>query len=77
MSTFEERVVKAVSEKMNDGTVEKLVADAAEKALKESINDQFRWNGEAKKIIDEKVKAVMVQAIERVDLNEYTVRRRR
>lgn len=74
MSTFEERVVKAVSEKMNDGTVEKLVADAAEKALKESINEQFRWNGEAKKIIDEKVKAVMVQAIEHVDLNEYTVK---
>ena len=74
MSTFEERVAKTVSEKMNDGTVEKLVADAAEKALKESINEQFRWNGEAKKIIDEKVKEVMVQAIERVDLNEYTVK---
>ena len=74
MSTFEERVAKTVSDKMNDGTVEKLVADAAEKALKESINEQFRWNGEAKKIIDEKVKEVMVQAIERVDLNEYTVK---
>lgn len=74
MSTFEERISKAVSEKMNDGTVEKLVADAAEKALKESINEQFRWDGEAKKIIDEKVKAVMVQAIEHVDLNEYTVK---
>lgn len=74
MSTFEERVAKTVSEKMNDGTVEKLVADAAEKALKESIDEQFRWNGEAKKIIDEKVKAVMTEAIEHVDLNEYTVK---
>ena len=35
MSTFEKRVAKTVSEKMNDGTVGKLVADAAEKALKE------------------------------------------
>lgn len=74
MSTFEERVAKTVSEKMNDGTVEKLVADAAEKALKKSIDDQFGWNGEAKKIIDEKVKAVMTQAIEQIDLNEYTVK---
>lgn len=74
MSTFEERVAKTVSEKMNDGTVEKLVADAAEKALKESINEQFRWNGEAKKIIDEKVKAVMIQAIENVDLNDHVVK---
>ena len=74
MSTFEERIAKAVKDKLNEGTVEKLVADAAEKALKESIDEQFRWNGEAKKIIDEKVKAVMVQAIEHVDLNEYTVK---
>ena len=74
MSTFEERVTKAVSEKMHDGTVEKLVADAAEKALKKSIDEQFQWNGEAKKIIDEKVKAVMTEAIEHIDLNEYTVK---
>lgn len=74
MSTFEERIAKAVKDKLNEGTVEKLVADTAEKALKESIDEQFRWNGEAKKIIDEKAKAVMVQAIEYVDLNEYTVK---
>ena len=74
MSTFEERVAKTVSDKMNDGTVEKLVADAAEKALKKSIDEQFQWNGEAKKIIDEKVKAVMTEAIEHIDLNEYTVK---
>lgn len=74
MSTFEERIAKAVVDKMNDGTVEKLVADAAEKALKKSIDEQFQWNGEAKKIIDEKVKAVMTEAIEHIDLNEYTVK---
>ena len=48
MSTFEERIAKAVVDKMNDGTVEKLVADAAEKALKKSIDEQFQWNGEGK-----------------------------
>lgn len=74
MSTFEERIAKAVVDKMNDGTVEKLVADAAEKALKKSIDEQFQWNGEAKKIIDEKVKAVMTEVIERIDLNEYAVK---
>ena len=44
MSTFEERIAKAVTEKFNDGTVEELVSDAVTKALKSSIEDQFNWN---------------------------------
>lgn len=74
MSTFEERIAKVVADKLNDGTVEELVADAVTKALKESIDGQFRWSGEARKVIDEKVKEVMVPAIERVDLSDYTVK---
>ena len=74
MSTFEERIAKAVTEKFNDGTVEELVSDAVTKALKSSIEEQFRWSGEAKKIIDEKVKEVMTPAIEIVNLDKYTVK---
>lgn len=68
MSTFEERIAKAVADKLNDGTVEELVSDAVVKALKSSIEDQFMWKGEAKKIIDEKVKEAIVPAIERSSL---------
>lgn len=74
MSTFEERIAKAVADKLNDGTVEELVSDAVTKALKSSIEEQFRWSGEAKKIIDEKVKEVMTPAIERVSLDDYVVK---
>ena len=74
MSTFEERIAKAVTDKLNDGTVEELVSDAVTKALKISIKEQFKWNGEAKKVIDEKVKEVMMPAIERVSLDDYTVK---
>lgn len=74
MSTFEERIAKAVTDKLNDGTVEELVSDAVTKALKSSIEEQFKWNGEAKKVIDEKVKEVMMPAIERVSLDDYTVK---
>ena len=59
---------------MNDGTVEELVSDALTKALKDSIEEQFRWRGEAKKVVDEKVKEVMVPVIERLDLSKYTVK---
>lgn len=74
MSTFEERIAKVVTDKLNDGTVEELVSDAVTKALKSSIEDQFNWKGEAKKIIDEKVKEVMTPVIERVNLDKYTVK---
>ena len=58
MSTFEERIAKTVTKKLNDGTVEELVSGALTKALKDSIEEQFRWRGEAKKVVDEKVKEV-------------------
>lgn len=74
MSTFEERIAKAVTDKLNDGTVEELVSDAVTKALKSSIEEQFAWRGEAKKVIDEKVKEVMTPAIERVSLDDYVVK---
>ena len=74
MSTFEERIAKAVTDKLNDGTVEELVSDAVTKALKSSIEEQFRWNGDARKVIDEKVKEVMTPAIERVSLDDHVVK---
>lgn len=58
----------ALTDKLNDGTVEELVSDAVTKALKSSIEEQFAWRGEARKVIDEKVKEVMTPAIERVEL---------
>lgn len=74
MSTFEERIAKAVTDKLNDGTVEELVSDAVTKALKSSIEEQFGWNGDARKVIDEKVEEVMTPAIERVSLDDYVVK---
>lgn len=74
MSTFEERIAKAVTDKLNDGTVEELVSNSVTKALKSSIEEQFSWKGDARKVIDEKVKEVMTPAIERVSLDDYVVK---
>ena len=74
MSTFEERIAKAVTDKLNDGTVEELVSDAVTKALKSSIEEQLSWRGDARKVIDEKVEEIMTPAIERVSLDDYVVK---
>lgn len=71
---LEERIQNAVMEKLNDGTVEQIVKDSVENAIKKSLDDLFSWSGVGKKMIDEKVKEVIVPVIERHDFNQYIVK---
>lgn len=71
---LEERIQNAVMEKLNDGTVEQIVKVSVETAIKKSLEDAFSWSGAGKKLIDEKVKEVIVPVIERHDFNQYIVK---
>ena len=71
---LEERIQNAVMEKLNDGTVEQIVKGSVESAIKKSLDDFFSWSGAGKKMIDEKVKEVIVPVIERHDFNQYIVK---
>ena len=71
---LEERITNAVMEKMTDGTVEELVKKNVERAINKSLDDLFSWGGAGKKMIDEKVKEVIVPVIERHDFNQYIVK---
>ena len=71
---LEERIQNAVMEKLNDGTVEQIVKDSVENAIKKSLENTFSWSGAGKKMIDEKVKEVIVPVIEQHDFNQYIVK---
>ena len=71
---LEERIQNAVMEKLNDGTVEQIMKDSVESAIKKSLEDTFSWSGAGKKLIDEKVKEVIIPVIERHDFNQYIVK---
>lgn len=71
---LEERITNAVVQKLSDGTVEELVKKNVESAIKKSLEDTFSWSGSGKKMIDEKVKEVIVPVIERHDFNQYIVK---
>ena len=71
---LEERITNAVMEKLNDGTVEQIVKVSVETAIKKSLDDLFSWSGAGKKMIDEKVKEVIIPVIERHDFNQYIVK---
>lgn len=71
---LEERITNAVMEKLNDGTVEQIVKVSVETAIKKSLEDTFSWSGAGKKLIDEKVKEMIIPMIERHDFNQYIVK---
>lgn len=71
MENFEQKIVNAVNEKLNDGTVEKLVAQYMEKGVSDALGNVFSYSGEGRKLIEKKLNEVIVPAIERHDFNGY------
>lgn len=71
---LEERITNAVMEKLTDGTVEELVKKNVESAINKSLDDLLSWRGAGKKMIDEKVKEVIVPVIEHHNFNQYIVK---
>lgn len=69
--TIEKAIKDVINQKMNDGTVEALVAEQLEKGVKNALENLFRSYGDVTKIIEDKVKSVMVPFLENYDYSEY------
>lgn len=70
-----ENVIKGVIEqKLTDGTVENLVAKNFEGGINEALRSLFRSYGDITKVIEIKLKEVMVPYIEGHDFSEYLVK---
>lgn len=74
MDDLEKRIQETVSRKMNDGTIEKMIEEQMEKAVKTALDDVFSYNGEGKKLLKEKFESVMCPTIEKHDFNKYVVK---
>lgn len=71
METFEQKIANVVNEKLNDGTVEKLLEQYIEKGISDALKEVFSWSGEGKKLIEKKLNETIVPVIERHDFNQY------
>ena len=71
MKTFEQKIAETVNEKLNDGTVEKLVERYIEKGVSDALIEVFSWNGEGTKLIEKKLNETIVPVIEQHDFNQY------
>lgn len=74
MGSLEQKIIDAVNEKLNDGTVEKLVSQYVEKGINDALSALFSYGGDGKKLIEKKLEEVMIPAIERHDFNQYLIK---
>lgn len=72
--TIENSIAEMMQKKLTDGSIEKVIEEKLTKCIGECMENMFRWSGPAKELIEEKLKATMIPAIERHDFSEYTLK---
>lgn len=71
---IENSIKDVISKKLEDGTVENLVAEQLEKGITNALDNLFRSYGDVTKVIEDKVKSVMVPYLENYDYSDYIVK---
>lgn len=68
---LENSLKDCISKELEKGVIEKVIAQKLEESVTKALEDMFGWNGEVKKVIESKVKAVMIPYLENYDYSEY------
>ena len=71
MSNLENNIKDCIANELEKGVIEKVIANQLEKCIEKSISDMFSWGGDVKKVVEEKVKSVMIPYIENYDYSKY------
>lgn len=72
--SLEDNLKNIIENKFKDGSIDKIVGESIEKGIKDSLESLFTWTGEGRKIIDEKIKSVIVPYLESYDYSDYIVK---
>lgn len=72
--SIETGIKDVITKNLQDGVVEKLVAEQLEKGISSALNNLFGHYGDVTKIIEENIKSVMVPYLENYDYSEYIVK---
>lgn len=68
---LENSIKDVISKKLAEGMVEKLIEEQLEKGINNALGSLFGSYGDLTKVIEEKVKSVMVPYLENYDYSEY------
>lgn len=71
---LEDSISGVIQQKLSDGTIENIITAKLEKGINEAMEDLFRSYGEVGKTIKDKVKEVLIPAIEKHDFSDHIVK---
>lgn len=71
---LEDSISGVIQQKLSDGTIENIITAKLEKGINEAMEDLFRSYGDVGKVIKDKVKEVLIPAIERHDFADHIVK---
>lgn len=69
--SLEQNMKDCIAKELENGIVEKVIAQKLEECISASLKDMFSRNGDIKKVIDAKVKEVMIPYLEGYDYSKY------
>lgn len=69
--TLEASIEGCIENELNKGIIEKVIAEKLEECISSSLRSMFEWSGDVQKVIEEKVKSVMIPYLESYDYSEY------
>lgn len=69
--TLENSIKDVITKKLEDGTVEMLIEQQLEKGVANALDSLFRSYGDVTKVIEERVKSVMIPYLEGYDYSRY------
>jgi len=72
--SLENNIKDIISKKLEDGTVETLIGEQLEKGMNKALESLFGSYGDVTKVIEEKVKSVMIPYLENHDYSRYIVK---
>lgn len=71
MSNLENSIKDCITKELEKGIVEKVISEKLEECVSKALSDMFGYGGEVKKVIEEKVKSVMIPYLENYDYSKY------
>jgi hypothetical protein len=72
--SLENSIKDCITKELEKGIIEKVLAEKLEECIASSVKDMFGWSGDVKKVIEEKIKSVMIPYLERYDYSQYIVK---
>lgn len=74
MSNLENNIKDCIAKELEKGIVEKVITEKLESCIGSALSDMFSWRGDVSKVIEDKVKSVMIPYIENYDYSQYIVK---